>query len=172
MRLRVMAVPLVLSIGLGACTSPAAVSPPGTPHNGSPPTTTTTAVDNNEGTSASTVANPAGCVRTTVLVTATDPRASQSVCLVVGGHLIVTLPGKSSAGSGPWQSAPESLNTSVVEPTSTTDTSGVYVAHFTALGVGATSIRATYSPCGAVTTGSTGCSLPLVIFQILVTVTD
>lgn len=170
MRFRLLAVPLVLCIGLGACSSPAAVSSPGARQDDST-TTTTTSVSGDQATSPSTTPSSTSCVRATVLITATDPRTSQSICLVVGGRLIVTLPGKSSPSSGPWLSAPESLNTSVVEPTSTTNAGGIYVSHFTALGVGATSVRASYAPCGAITTGSTGCSLPLVTFQILVKVT-
>ena len=134
-------------------------------------TTTTTTADA-EGTSSSTAPSSSRCVKATVLVTATDPSRSQSVCLIVGGQLIVTLPGKSSPGTGPWLSAPETLNTSVVEPTATTVAGGIYVSHFTAIGAGSTEIHASYAPCAAIANGSTGCSLPLSTFQILVRVTS
>ncbi len=134
--------------------------------------TTTTTMADAEGTSSSTVPSSSRCVKATVLVTATDPSRSQSVCLIAGGKLFVTLPGKSSPGTGPWLSAPESLNTSVVEPTATTDAGGIYVSHFTAIGAGNTEIRASYAPCAAIANGSTGCSLPLLTFQILVKVTS
>jgi hypothetical protein len=144
------------------------VEPTGTPDG----VTTTSSAQPEEGTSLSTVPNSVQCVKATVLVTARVEASPVPVCLMVGGKLIVTLPGKSSAGSGLWAGPAESTDSSIVDRTSTSDNGGVFISQFTAVGVGSTIIHATYAPCGAITTGASACSLPVFNSEILVKVTQ
>ena len=144
------------------------VGPTGTPDG----VTTTSSAQPEKGTSVSTVPNSVRCVKATVLVTARAEAAPVPVCLIVGGKLIVTLPEKSSPGSGPWAGPAETTDSSIVDGTSTTDNGGTYISQFTAVGAGSTIIHATYAPCGAITTGASGCSLPAFNSEILVKVTQ